>query len=120
MARSATGALFNIGVPKFKLPSKFSPGLERLSRIAVALLAKEGEVALKGGELAPKDGDVGLNAGERGLSSSNLRDLICVGAFVTGEYLFSDVERAVEGNEGSRGGEVWGEVTSSIVSLEVL
>lgn len=120
MARSANVALFSVGVPRFKLPSEFSPGLERLSRIAVALLEKEGEVGLKGGEFAPKDGDVGLNAGERGLLSSSLRDLICVGALVTGEYLFSDVEGAVEGNEGSRRGEVWGEVTSSIVSLEAL
>lgn len=113
IARSATGALLIVGVPKFKLPSEFSPGLERLSRIAVALLVKEGEVVRKGGELAPKDGDVGLNDGERGLSSSSLRALIWVGALVTGEYLFSEVEVKMEGSEGSRSGEVWGEETSS-------
>jgi hypothetical protein len=116
MARSAIGALFNVGVPKFKLPKECSPGLEKLSRIAVALLVKEGEVARKGGEFATKVGDVGLNDGERGLSSSSLRALIWVGALVTGEYLFSEVEEKAEGGEGSRRGEVWGEVASSIVS----
>lgn len=49
--RSPTGVLPMTGAPKFKFPSEFSPGLDRLSRIAVALLANDGDMALKGGEL---------------------------------------------------------------------
>lgn len=124
MTRSPTGVLPIAGVPKFKLPSEFSPGLDRLSSIAVALLANGGEVALKGGELtlqggevARKVGDMGRKEGDKGCWSSCFLALDRVGGSAAAGYLFS-LRAADMRGRGSSMGEVCGEnASSTAVSL---